>query len=483
MLTLRDYQQAAVHDAVSFLALAQPSDRRLYVAPCGTGKSVIEVAVQHAIAGSVIVTPRIEIIEGMVEKGADRERCFTPITFRNRLLSGSCPPPPALIIDEAHHDTADTADTIRLCVGQAPTVAYTATPYRGTPQGTAALRSLYGEPRWILTLRDAVSRGLCAFPECRTVPILDDDEVTITNGEFKVRAVEAKTPWTAAADLVSEVWQTPRPTIVSLPSVQAVRTLAESLRGRVPTVQVTGESSPAHRSCAFAACVACDSVLLQIQVVSEGVDLPIRRLIDLAPTMSPVRWLQQVGRIMRPTDTPPEYICANRNLLRHGYLLDGLVPIDALRQGQVAFTKQGSRHHIRAFGLEGVGRLKPARLPLANGLFAHAYYVTRTENHRATQYTAIVLPHSPAVLWARRLNVSTPRDGESTQVEYGRWERCEPPSELRGFGSVPPRPLSPRQLNWWKGAALRHGLDADADVDAKAFAALPVLVDTDMRIN
>ena len=462
---LRDYQQQAVTDAIKHL---RTDGRCLYVAPCGTGKSYIQIAIQKEMGEECyIVSP---VAEEIREKGG---ACvFTPGVLRNRLLEGRVAPPRWLIIDEAHHDTSETGEQIRLCAGDIPTVAYTATPYRGTPQGTAALRALYGEPYYILTLRDAVDRGLCTLPTCRTVPILDDDIVEITNGEFKLRTLEAKTPWRAAADLVHALWQTPRSTVVSLPSVRSCLLLSEALEDRgVPNVTVTGDTRVTQRAKAFDACIGTSAVLLQVQVVGEGVDLPIRLLIDLSPTLSPVRWLQRLGRAMRPGGES-EYVCCNRNLLRHGYLLEGMVPSSAFAEATKAFPILSRRTGIRAFGLEGVGRLKPVIVPLANGMAASAYYVTRTEGHVATQYVAIVLPNTPDPLWAMRVNAGG----------YGRWQRCDSPTELTGFASVPPYPLSPRQEQWWKRSAKAFGIDPDAKVTAKSFAVLPVLSDLKLKI-
>src|SRR5262249_51653183 len=62
-MNLRDYQQAAVRDAIAFLNAG--GERRCYAAPTGSGKSVIELAVLDAFPGGVLVTPRLEIIAGM----------------------------------------------------------------------------------------------------------------------------------------------------------------------------------------------------------------------------------------------------------------------------------------------------------------------------------------------------------------------------------------------------------------------------------
>ncbi len=481
----RDYQASGIDEIVEYLRGCAAGDRRMYCGPCGTGKSIVEVGVQQALGDTCwITTPRVEIIDQLIEKGGNRERIGTPIVLRNRMLDGSIVPPRYIIVDEGHHDSSATANEVRLCAGEPPTVAFTATPYRGTPQGTAALRELYGAPRWLITLPDAVARGFVTIPDCRTVPVLDDDLVEITNGEFSVRQIERKTVWGTCTSLVRGLWERDRrSTMCSLPTVSSCHELSEQLgHVGIRCDVVTAETGRDSRRAAFDRSLACEAVLLQVQVVSEGVDLPLRRLIDFAPTMSPVRWLQQVGRIMRPGGVS-EYVCCNRNLLRHGYLLEGLIPSDVFVASQQAFPAPSKRVGIRAFGLEGVGRLKAAPVPLASGLTAHAYYVTKSTGHAADQFACIVLPNQAEPLWATKCKKwNWEKDGTCT-VDYGRWTRCPAPSELTGFASVPPKPLSPKQAAKWKQLANHVGLNSDAEVDSKSCQAMFVLLDTKVRIQ
>jgi len=274
--------------------------------------------------------------------------------------------------------------------------------------------------------------------------------------------------------MIRTYWQAERrPTVVSLPSVQSCQVMQDLCQ--VPTCIITGETPALGRANGFRRCMDGDAVLLQVQVVSEGVDLHLRRLIDLAPTQSPTRWLQQVGRVMRPVGES-EYICTNRNLLRHGYLLEGVLPVEALQSAQLAFPTVSKRSGSRAFGLEGLGKLRPAGVPLANGLTGSIYYVSRLEGFYKREYAAIVLPQSPDVVWTTRSHVQ--KSGR-----YGTWERCEPPHELRGFQSVPPGPLTQPQLNWWQRDARKYGLDPQAEVDRKTFGVLPVLAHLKLRIQ
>jgi len=43
--------------------------------------------------------------------------------------------------------------------------------------------------------------------------------------------------------------------------------------------------------------------------------------------------------------------------------------------------------------------------------------------------------------------------------------------------------LTARQELWWRRAAARHGLDPDARVNRRNFAALPVLADLGLRLE
>jgi superfamily II DNA or RNA helicase len=185
---LRDYQQKTAADAASWLTSASPGQRKLYASPTGTGKSIMELAVQASVSDSEsdtwIVTPRIEIVAGMLEKAGHSVaelseqklvdlawdlRITTPIRLRNAMLEGRMPSPPTrLIIDECHHHNADTYGQIDLLAGTCPAVGFTATPYRGSPRSTAAFREAWGDPTWSLTYPEAVAPGTCPCPAARS---------------------------------------------------------------------------------------------------------------------------------------------------------------------------------------------------------------------------------------------------------------------------------------------------------------------------
>ncbi len=491
-MKLRHYQELAVNHAREFLLHAQPGQRQLYAAPTGTGKSIIELTLQDALPDSWIITPRVEIIQGMLDKrGIICNRApedigllhhiTTPIRLRNAMMRGERTPPRYLIIDEGHHDSAQTYQDIHALCGYAPAVAYTATPYRGTPRSTAVFREAWGAPIWILTFAEAQTGGYLTMPRCSVLPLVDDDLIEVQNGELVASQVTAATS-SRLGDLVSHCAQWrgwDMATMFACPGSEIARELTERLNATgLTAVCVLGTTSTADRDVCFRACVNRIAALVQVQVVSEGVDLPIRRLVDLSPCLSPVRWVQQFGRITRPTTDTPEYICTNRNLFRHAYTLNGAVPVADLLKAQSAFNIPATRNALRVVGLEALGRLKAVGLPLANGLTAIMYNVSTVEDNSVIDYCAIAHPNREDLFWARR---ESARVAGAERI-WGRWVKCVAPDSLDGFNSIPPKPLSEKMESWWRRSARRVGLDPDATVNRKSFVALPILTDTGGRL-
>jgi hypothetical protein len=492
-ITLRDYQALGVRHALQWAEKAASNDRILYAAPTGSGKSITILVLQSKLgAGWWVITPKLEIIVGMLEKcGIACEHwseariidtawalCITtPVRLKNRLLSGDGPDICGLILDEGHHDLAQTWQDISLLCGTPPAIGFTATPFRGTPKGTAEFRKLWGEPVWLVTYPGAIKRKVIKMPRCIMLPLVDDDLIEVKNGEFMVTQVTAATnSKLGAVAACAAQWMTgltlDKSTMFAMPNTETCWSLRTELEAAgVPCAVVLGETPYFDRQDAFNRCIAAECVLIQVQVVSEGVDLPIRRLVDMSPTLSPVRWLQQFGRITRPTEDEPEYVCTNRNLLRHGYLLEGCVPPSVIRDASAAFPPSTNRAVAsRAIGLEAIGRFKGVELPLRDGLKALCYALSGLDGHKRTDYFVIVHPAKEEPIWAKTEHT---KQGETWQ--YGKWSRCQPPEDLSGFSSLPPKSVSEKQANWWRNAAGRYGLDDTVEPNRKIFQALPVL--------
>lgn len=487
MFTPHPFQKVAIEHALNFFAAAAPGDKVLYAAPTGSGKSVVELAVQAALPDAWIVTPREEIAQGMLEKlGRPNDdmldhRICTPVRLRNFMLKGQYRPS-YLIIDEAHHGTAETWRQIDLLAGLCPSAAYTATPYRGSPRSTKELLEVWGAPVWLISYQEAEAMGYIRMPTFRTLPLVDDDVVEVRAGEFDITSLESAT-LDRLADLAeqSKQWKKghgwDRPTVYAMPSSETCRRLVGELADRgMPAATVSAGTPRAERQAIFQ--LVKDSVvaLCHINIVSEGVDLPLRRLVDAAPTLSPVKWVQHLGRVTRPTDERPEYIATNRNLQRHAYVLEGIVPTSAVAQSEKVFPAT-QRAHTRALGLEAIGRFKPTPVSLLSGCTAHVYSLSVVVNNAVVQYTALVHPTKDTV-WASKINTKN----EAGETTWGCWRRCEAPTDVTGFASVAPAPLSPKQEAWWRRSAGRFGLAPEQPVDRKKFQALPVLADLGERL-
>lgn len=390
-------------------------------------------------------------------------------------------------VHNCHHESSDTYQQITAMVDDdTKFTGLTATPYRGTPKGTQAFRARWGEPDWAITYPDAVEQGYLALPECKTWGLVDDDLLELNSaGEFQhttltaavanniehalIRAIEA--------GMFEKGGKPVRPTIIGVPSSAVFPQLkmeAGLLGLRIATIDQS--TTYAERQRLFAGVRESAFALAHINVVSEGVDLPIRQYIDLAPVMSPVAFMQRFGRATRPIvpgESRPRYICTNHNLERHGYLLDGLLPVSVFKESQSAFGKFSERSgKARAFGIQTLGKIKPATVVTSSGLRCSVYAISAMANHRKQSYLALLHPAYSSPLWFKRA------DTHGETIAYGKWSVEEnPPQDLQGFKSLPANALSEKQLNWWNRQAKNVGLDPTQEVTPKVFQLLPALID------
>lgn len=519
-LTLRDDQSKAVENMIHFLSTATKGQSRLYSSPTGSGKSYCQAALVILLGpGHITVVPTMEIARGLWEKLQGREMeprlselkqrrlceergIYTAGVYKNRLLKSSVPLPKTLCFDEAHNTEAETYESIWQLTGRVPRVGLTATVYRGTPGGTAALLESWNHDVYtILTLAEAVAKGIISKPTFDVWPLVNDDLIDVVNGEFVVSQVAGAVK-SKMGDLVlrvgrwfdGQLWD--RPTMLALPSVEIVHYAeSEFLRAGLSVEVVVGET--ADRQARFDRVVRREALLLQIKVVSEGVDLPLRRLVDLDPTMSPRKWMQRVGRITRPSadSLPPEYYACNHNLTRHAYLWDGLIPASEIKKAQQAWGADWNptrRSMARALGLEGFGRFEPTTIPLSDGLLG-TFYGLQTKDG-SQEYGVFLHPCRPTPSFFHRSNtreversvVKTLPDGREILGHkriFGKWRRIQSLSELKGCVSLAPNRLGPRATRWWQTCSMDRGLDPKAQVNAKQLAFLGILCDTGLKIK
>lgn len=508
----RPYQREGIRLGID-LTQSMPDKLHLMSAPTGTGKSLVILELLRSIPNSIVVTPRVEIIADMLEKcriypdnlqdvvtwGSDYG-LFTPIRLRNLLAAGKLPWQPSVVIwDEVHHLLANSWQDIIMYANSITGIGLTATPWRGTPKETKTFREMWATYNPLLTLKDAVDSGFCAFPSVQLWPLLDDDLIDVTNGELSHSQTSKRATdniQQIIQNIQSERWYShsrrtwDRSTMFAVPSTDCVHTLvAELNKQSMRAVGVTQASTRTERKRAFDLVKGEEAALVQIDVVSEGVDLPIRRLIDLKPTLSPVKWLQQVGRIMRPVaegEEQPEYICTCRNLERHCYLMEGLFPRDTIVEAQEMFNDEAKgipgyskRSGSRAIGLEGLGKFVTTPIHALSGLTYFAYNLVHVDGFTRKEYFILLNPGEAETLKCERVSTAKPKsDGEYyTKYDWGKWRVVDTIPDLKGCQSAKPRDLTPNQQQWWLSAAESYGLNPHREVNERSFQVLPLLKD------
>jgi superfamily II DNA or RNA helicase len=468
-----------------------------------------------------ILTPSLEVIRGFLERtGVDaktlressaeklhklaaRIRVTTPVRLDNYLrdpkpenllapyVTGV---PDVIIYDEAHHAIEENSVSGNLfaMAPHATWIGLTATPYRGTPRGTQALEAAWREIVEVLDIPAAVRLGAWALPTFEVVGLVDDDRIKLSGGDFQAKAA-GKAVGSRIEDLAALTRRRfvgsdplvfdggdaldPRhrvPTAVTVPNREAAGLLVEALdRLGVDAVKIDANTKTRDRAVAYDAAREGRAVLVSVRVISEGVDLPwLRRLIDARPTMSPVSFVQQLGRITRPGDVRPEYVCVCRNLERHAYLLGGCVPPQAVKAAQDAFEKPSKRDSLRSVGLEQLSRHKPILLHLADGLKGRMFsvYTIDEQSGAKTCYAALQHPSFATPIYAARTDKrldepqGSTNEGAAKVWDWGKWRRVNRlPDTLEGWSTSSARgKATERQRESWRRNAARVGLDPEA---------------------
>lgn len=477
----------------------------LYSSPTGSGKSLMFLARVARDPFAWGITPRLEIIRDMLVKcGHTRAeidslntenvvdlaleyRITTPIRMRNMLAKGTFPVEPRniwrLIVDEAHHFSAETYQQIIAYVPWVTVVGLTATPYRGTPKGTAEFYKLWDEITPIMSVPEAAERGVISIPDFVIWPLVDDDQIQITNGEFHT-AASAEATESRYAELVRRIefagmvpvvdrrkWNTP--TLFAVSSQEQANTLAEYLNSAgMPATAITQGTTASERSTAFRECLAGETAIVQIDVVSEGVDLAIRRIIDLRPTMSPNRWMQLIGREMRPGGQSV-YICCNRNIERHAYLFEGMIPSSKIAECQTAFGGPSARSGMRVVGLEGLGRFSPGTIHYADGVIGAVYSLYAMEGSVKREFGVVLHPNSAEPIYAEKVSEA----GENGERQWGKWRQIDAIPDIVGFASSTPSTLSDKQKQSYTRYARRWGFDVSHEPNRKSIQAYFIMRD------
>lgn len=441
----------------------------------------------------------------------------TPVRLRNWLRKGrkvaggarrKLIAPDMLILDEAHHAKMDNiaGGGLRKFCKDAQFVGFTATPFRSNPDETAELQKFWGDPIHILTIPEAIQNGAWALPKWDVEPIVNDDDLDIVKGDLDAdeASILAARPMVAmimkkiseTANATGKDWLE-RPTCITLPNVKSAREVTNLLdENGISGCLVTAETPAKVRArmykrvrtqgkgkridhckengecitsvkptceCKCEKCktkIKCDwhSLLVSVRVLGEGVDLPwLRRWIDASPTLSPVSWLQKLGRITRPHESgPPEYVGTNRNLERHGYLLQGAIPRAEFKIVQEKFG--GGSRRPRTTTLKGVSKLKPIKVTLSGGIEGLMFAVWCPNKLGGSGFERCIIqdPTSDRMMSMTR-QIDSSKEGAERLSDWKLEKKT--PRKVVGFRARNLRGMpTAKQMKFWSAQAENRGL-------------------------
>lgn len=346
-MKLRPYQQTAIDDLYAWW-MAHPGIEAapILVMPTGSGKSIVLAELTRLVwdtwpedkPRTLVITPSKELAEQDAEKLFRLMPSHIRVDFYSASVGRKVPDADVIvatigsiykiapllgnikmvIVDECHLTNPDGAgmyrqlldDLEKLC--QFRVVGLTATPFRGNgvwlTDGKDPLFCGIAHEVKIKTLLDG---GFLA-PMARPVDIqtrIDTDGITISGatGDYKMNelADRVKRYLPAAADEACQLAADRRKWLAFLPTVVNAEEFADLLLARdIMAFVVCGETPKKERQTLIeqfrAGEIRC---LVTVLALATGFDVPdVDCLIWCRPTISPVLYVQGVGRGMRPAE-------------------------------------------------------------------------------------------------------------------------------------------------------------------------------------
>lgn len=209
-----------------------------------------------------------------------------------------------LVIDEAHHSTADAYGRVLELVGiNAPgsnklLVGVTATAQR--PDGKA-LADVYDKVAYVYGMRQAIEEGwLVRVRGYRVSTDTSVDDVSVSSGDFSVSKLAATVNTEARNRQVVEAWAKlagNRRTIVFTADIDHAKAMAEEFKKSGVLAEAVWGDDPEREAKLEAHRAGKIQVICNCAVLVEGYDDPSIACVVLArPTTSPVLFSQMVGR-------------------------------------------------------------------------------------------------------------------------------------------------------------------------------------------
>lgn len=339
-LTLREYQQTACEYALSYIDAG--GARLCIVAPCGAGKTVLAAGIIQGLrrqgARVLFLAHRQELIlqtsrkldaallpHGILMGDHPRHAPRLPVqvasiqTLVRRLdgyVSGALPSFDIIFIDETHRARADSYGRVVDAFPTAPVLGLTATPERNDGRG---LGELFHDLYEVTTTRALIDAGWLvpyrAF-------VFDSDEldaldaVRQVDGDYDAKGASAVMGRRAVVGRIVEEWgnrSAGRRSVYFATTVERSRELVREFNalrrhgGPVCYAEHLDASTPDDERQAIIGPGGRlergeTTLVSNVNLFTEGVDCPAIETVGLcAPTMAWSRFVQMVGRGLRPS--------------------------------------------------------------------------------------------------------------------------------------------------------------------------------------
>lgn len=348
-IKLRPYQEKAVAELRA--GYARLKRAMLFVLPTGGGKTFTFcfVAMGAAAKGNrvVILVHRKRLLKqaakslaamgiphGIIAPGYQQNGELIQVASIQTLIGRVRKDPQRyrfdlLIPDEAHHATSPTFKELFALMPDAKLLGVTATPQRTDGQGLGAHAGGVFDGMVVgPSMRELIDMGMLVEPIVYAPPgQADMTGARSTAGDFNQADAEERVNKPTITGSAVEHYRKlcdGQPAVAFCVSVKHAEAVAADFRAagyRAASIDGSMDEDECERLIAALASGELQ-VLTSCDMISEGFDLPaIACAILLRPTQSVIRYLQEVGRALRPSGDKACAIVLDHvgNVLRHGF--------------------------------------------------------------------------------------------------------------------------------------------------------------------
>lgn len=254
-----------------------------------------------------------------------------------------------LIIDEAHHASADTYQKVLAYFKPSFTLGLTATPERADEK---SILDIFKNTAHKLDIQTAVEIGELVPVRCiRIHTNIDLTKVRFNSVQYNIRDLESKIYVPERNRLIVDTWLQyvrDKRTVVFCASVRHAEQIAEMFREQgIAAAAVSGGMKQSERKEFQDKFVSREiQVLCACDLLNEGWDCPETEVLFMArPTMSKVLYTQQLGRGMRLSPGKDSLMVFdfvdNATVYNAPYSLHRLFRLKDYRPGQLALAPHG----------------------------------------------------------------------------------------------------------------------------------------------